>query len=229
MKINFFLLFLISSINLFSQEEGQNEKFISKKNDRWVISFLNSQLTKVPHNMKVMPVSLGIDVQYFQQLLKKNRTLNLSIGLEISTHNIHNNALPYDSVSITFFRPIPAGYEYTKNKLTVCYVELPLEIDIVSKTDKRNRNFKLALGGKFGLMLTNYIKYSGEDFRNHSNHKVKFKEYNFDNINKFDYGIYSRLTFDRIGLNVNYSLSKIFINSKGPKTSFFSYGLCISI
>lgn len=227
--ITLFLILLISTTNVFSQENEQDENFISKKNDHLVVSFMNCQLSKVPQEMKVMPVSLGLDAQYFFNLLKNDRTLNFSIGLGISSYNIHNNALPYDSLDKTYFKPIPGGYEYTKNKLTVSYFEIPIEIDIVSKSDKRNRNFKMALGGKFGLMLTNFIKYSGEDFRYQTKQVVKFKEYNFSNINKLNYGIYSRFTFGRIGINVSYSLSNIFNDDKGPETSFFSYGLCISI
>lgn len=225
-----FLLLLMSSITLFSQDnEDNSEKFISKKNDHLVISFLNCQLNQIPNEMNVMPVSLGFEAQSFLHLLKKGRTLNFSIGLGISTYNIHNNSLPYDSLGITYFKPIPGGYEYIKNKLTVSYIEVPLEIDMVSKSDKRNRNLKVALGGKFGFMLTNYIKYTGEDFRNQTKQEVKFKEYNFDNINKLNYGVYGRITYGRIGFNVSYYLSNVFNDNHGPETKFLSYGVCISI
>lgn len=227
--IAFILAFQFFITNIKSQEDTTDKRFISKKNENIIINLLNNQWTPVKSPIEIMPISLGIDIYAYNQLLKKNRTFNISLGMGISNQNIHNNALPYDSLGITYFKSIPGGYEYTKNKFSTSYIDIPLEINLVSKSDKRNRNFKFAFGGRIGLLISNYIKYVGEDFRNVSNHIVKFKEYRFDNLNPYRYGLYIRANYGRIGLTANYSLSKVFKNNKGPDFIAFSYGISMAI
>ncbi|NSW44611.1 MAG: hypothetical protein HPY79_02120 [Bacteroidales bacterium] len=223
-------LFLVSLMaQVFAQDDTTDVRSLNKKNDRITINLLNNQWQNISNPMQQMPVSLGIDIYTFEQLLKKNRTFNISLGLGISSKNFHNNSLPYDSLDITYFKLIPGGYEYTKNKLNVTYLDAPLEIDFVTNSDKRNRNLKIAVGGLVGIMLTNYIKYVGEDFRNHSNQIVKFKEYRINNINPYHYGIYFRLNYGRFGIIGNYCLSSLFKENKGPNLITFSYGFSISI
>jgi len=226
------LSFLLISMLVFpslAQEDTTDVRSFNKKNDRITINLLNNQWLNISAPMKQMPVSLGVDIYTFEQLFKKDRTLNVSLGIGFSNQNVHNNALPFDSLDVTYFKLIPGGYEYTKNKLSITYFDIPLEINIVTKSDKRNRNLKLALGVLVGIMLTNYIKYVGEDFRNQSNKIVKFKEYRINNINPYHYGVYFHLNYGRLGIIGNYSLSPVFKENKGPSFINFSYGFSISI
>jgi len=224
-----YLFLSLIMVEVFAQDDTTNVRSHNKKNDRITINLLNNQWQNIVSPMQQMPVSLGIDLYIFEQLLKKDRTFNISLGLGFSSKNFHNNSLPYDSLNITYFKLIPGGYEYTKNKLNITYIDVPLEIDFVTKSDKRNRNLKIAVGGIVGIMLTNYIKYVGEDFRNQSNQIVKFKEYRISNINPYHYGVYLRLNYGRLGIIGNYSLSPVFKENKGPNLITFSYGFSISI
>lgn len=233
MKKSIIILFcaLFYSFSAICQDYENSEEDITKqkKNDAIVINLLNNQWTNVEKPMKTMPVSLGLEIYTFKTLLKDNRTFNISLGLGLSSHNVHNNALPYDSLGGTYFRLIPSGFEYTKNKLTVNYLDVPLEINIVTKSDKRNRNLRMAFGGKAGIMLNNYIKYVGEDFRNNSNKEVKFKEYRIENIMLYRIGAYIRISYARFGFIANYIITPIFEKDKGPNFIPFTYGITFSI
>lgn len=233
MKNNFVFLFfiLLFSFSAICQEEAELEEIIPKlkKNDAIVINILNNQWLNVESPMKQMPVSLGIEIYTFETLLKDDRTFNISLGLGLSSHNVHHNALPFDSLGVTYFRLIQPGFQYTKNKLTVNYLDIPLEINIVSKSDKRNRNLRIAIGGKGGIVLNNYIKYVGEDFRNNTNKEVKFKEYRIENIMWYRIGSYIRISYGRFGLVANYMFTPIFEEDKGPNFIPFTYGLTFSI
>jgi hypothetical protein len=220
------LLFL-SVITAFPQVSDTS--VITRKNDVLLINLLNNTWLNVDKQVKTMPVSVGVDVYGMKTIFKKDHELNMSIGLGISTQNIHNNSLPTDSLEKTYFKPVPGGYEYTKNKFTVCYIDVPLEINYVSMPDKRMRNIRLSIGGRFGYMISNYIKYTGEDFRNASTKVVKFKEFRFDNVMKYRYGIYVRFVYGKIGLVANYSLSPLFEKDKGPEFIPFTYGFSFSI
>jgi hypothetical protein len=228
-KTFFFILPFIFSFPAFCQEYENEEEVKLKRNDAIVINLLNNYWYNVEPPMKIMPVSLGIEIYTYQTLFKSDKTFNISLGIGISSHNVHNNSLPYDSLEVTYFKLIPPGYEYTKNKLSINYIDVPLEMDIVSKSDKRNRNFRFALGGKAGIMVSNYLKYVGEDFRTNSSKIVKFKEYRIDNIMWYRFGIYTRVSFARFGFVVNYYFTPIFEKNKGPNFIPLTYGLTFSL
>ncbi len=223
-------MFLLLISTLSAQNEDTylyNEA--EKKNDIIVVNLLNNQWLNVKSPMKQMPVSLGIDLYVMKTLLKTNRTINFSVGFGVSSHNVHTNALPFDSLKNTYFKLIPPGYQYLKNKLTVNYFEIPLEINIVGKNDRRNRNLRVAIGGKGGYMLNNYIKYVGEDFRNLSSKVVKFKEYRLENIMRYRYGVYIRMSYGRFGVAASYLLTPVYEKTKGPNLIPFTYGFSFAI
>lgn len=232
MRQNIFLLSLILLNTLvFGQDLNinDNDSIVRKKYEILILNFTNNQWLNVEKPIKTMPVSLGIDLYLLKNLFKKDKTFNASLGIGFTNQNVHLNALPYDSVNITYFRLVPGGYVYTKCKFTVSYIDLPLEINYISNPDKRDRSFKVALGAKFGLMLTNYIKYHGEDFRINSSKKAKFKEYNFENVEKYHYGAYFRMTYGKIGIHANYYFVSLFKKDKGPNYIPFSYGITVAI
>lgn len=225
-----FLLLVACRFTVFSQnDEEENPVTITKKNDAIVINLLNNYWQNVESPMKQMPVSLGMEIYTFETLLKNDRTFNISLGIGLSSHNVHHNALPYDSLGVTYFKLIPPGVEYIKNKMTINYFDIPLELNIVTKSDKRNRNLRLAIGAKGGIMLNNYLKYVGKDFRNNSGKEVKFKEYRLENVMWYRYGFYVRANYARFGLVANYFPLPIFEKNKGPKFIPITYGITFSI
>ncbi len=232
MKKMLFMFFLLNvyTYTIFAQNDDEDTKFtITKKNDAIVVNLLNNYWQNVELPMKQMPISLGIEIYTFETLLKNDRTFNISLGIGFSSHNVHHNALPFDSLTITYFKLIPPGVEYTKNKLTINYMDVPLELNIVSKTDKRNRNFRFAIGTKGGIMINNYLKYVGKDFRNNSGKEVKFKEYRLENVMWYRYGFYVRVSYARLGLTANYFPLPIFEKNKGPRFIPITYGITFSI
>jgi hypothetical protein len=194
-------------------------------NDQIICNILSNTWLNTPDNMKLMPVSIGAEVYAMTPIIGKKSTFSIAIGFGVGANNIHNNSLPYDSLEITYFSQIPGGYEYVKNKVTTAYVDIPLEFRFRTKPNLKKRNFKVSLGGKFGYLISNYMKYSGEDFRNASSKNVKFKEFNIDNITKIRYGAFLRIGYGKINAIVNYTLSPLFEKDKGPDVVPVSFGL----
>ncbi len=214
---------------LTANSQVTDTSVITRKNDILLIHLLNNTWLNNNSKVETMPVSIGVDVYAMKNILKKDKPFNLSIGIGVSVQNVHNNSLPYDSLQIIYFKPIPGGYQYTKNKFCESYIDVPIEINYLSRPDKRMRNFKLTVGGRFGYMISNFIKYTGEDFRNTTNEIVKFKEFRIDNVMKYRYGIYLRLIYGKIGLVANYSFTPLFEKNKGPDFTPFTYGFSFSI
>lgn len=229
-KVIFALISFLFSTTIVSvaQEEAPQDS-VKMPNDQIVINILSNTWLNAPSEITLMPVSIGAEVYAMTPLIGKNSALSLAIGFGVGVNNVHNNALPYDSIGITYFKQIAGGYEYIKNKFSSTYVDIPIEIRFRTKPNIKKRNFKVSLGGKFGYMITNYIKYSGDDFRTLTKKNVKFKEYNFSNVLPYRYGVFLRVGYGKVNGIINYTLSSFFEKNKGPDVIPVSVGLSFTI
>lgn len=220
----------------FSQEITEPDS-TKMPNDQIICNLLTNTLLNTPKDMKLMPVSVGVEVYGMTPIIGKKSSFSIAIGCGIGANNYHNNCIPYNSINNTYpynvdsiyFSQIPGDYEYIKNKLTTAYVDIPLEIRYRTKPNLKNRNFKVAIGGKFGYMISSYIKYKGEDFRALSSKTVKFKEYNIDNLYDFRYGAFLRVGYGKINFIINYTLSPLFEKDKGPDMIPVSFGFSFTL
>lgn len=215
-------------ITSFAQN-ANNTDSVKMPNDMLVLNIVSNTWLNTPNNVKLMPVSIGSEVYYLTPVIGKNSVFSIAIGAGVGVNNIHNNSLPYDSLGITNFKPIPGGFEYEKNKISTAYIDIPLEIRFRTQPNIKKRNFKVALGGKFGYLISSYIKYSGEDFRVLSSKHVKFKEYNINNVIPYRYGVFLRVGYGKINFIVNYTLSQLFTNGKGPDVIPVSFGFSFTL
>lgn len=214
----------------FSQDEIiVPDSSIKMPKDQFILNLLSNSLLNTPENMDMMPVSVGAETYYMSTLVGANSSLSVALGLGVGVNNYHNNCIPYDSVEVTYFKQIPGEYEYIKNKITTAYVDIPLEIRFKTKPNLKKRNFKVAIGGKVGYMISSYIKYKGEDFRTASNKMVKFKEYNLNNLVPLRYGTFLRIGYGKVNLLVNYTLSTLFEKNKGPDVVPVSFGFSFTL
>ncbi len=229
-KIIFTAISFMFSMSIVSvaQEEAVVDS-VKMPNDQIVINILSNTWLNAPSEITLMPVSVGAEAYAMTPLIGRNSSFSLAIGFGVGINNIHNNSLPFDSIGITYFRQITGGYEYTKNKFSSTYVDIPIEIRFRTKPNIKKRNFKVSLGGKFGYMITNYIKYSGDDFRTLTKKSVKFKEYNFSNVLPYRYGVFLRVGYGKVNGIINYTLSSFFEKNKGPDVIPVSVGLSFTI
>lgn len=234
------LIFIILQYSGFSQEIINTENTSSNEmtapdttkmpNDQVIVNLLSNMLLNLPEGMKSMPVSVGAEAYFMSPLIGKKSSLSLALGLGIGVNNFHNNCIPFDSLEVTYFEQIPGEYEYIKNKITTAYIDIPIEIRFRTKPNLKNRNFKVAVGGKAGYLISSYLKYKGEDFRSAGSNKiVKFKEYNLDNILTYRYGTFLRLGYGKMNLIINYTLSSLFEKDKGPDLIPVSFGFSFTL
>ena len=88
------------------------------------------------------------------------------------------------------------------------------------------RSFKLAVGFKFGVLLSSYMKYKGDDPSNTADN-LKIKVYNLDNISSTRYGLTGRIGYADVSIFGYYSLSTLF-EKNGPQVTPFAIGLTFS-
>lgn len=140
---------------------------------------------------------------YLEQKLKKS--FSIAEGLGIANRNYHTNLSYWKTGkpdSITFLNDT----SFTKNKLTVTSLELPIELRFTSNPNSEDKSWKFAVGFSFGLNLsiakkTNYL--NGEII------KLKRTADLTDAI-PFRLGATARAGYNNFGVISYYGLNPIF-------------------
>jgi len=138
-------------------------------------------------------------------------------GLQYSNINIHTNYLKYEFDGTT--GQLNSAFDlnsnpfilrsayfnngasvYRKNKLSLNFIEIPLELMLKLK------NFNVNVGGAFGLCFDAKNKLKTDD--------ATYKTKDFDNINRTRAGVYAKVGYKYVSLYARYDLTNTFVKSK---------------
>lgn len=214
------------------------------QSDRLVVDVFSDIWMKAPSDsMDIKQINRGANVSVVHEFPFGNSNFSFATGLSIGCHNLYSNAMPVKSFSLdsngtkvfdgkTVFTKIPSksadgsqDINFKNNKFTVIYADIPLEF----RYRLKNNAFKLYLGGKVGIMLSNHTKYHGDNFNEvYPTGTIRIKEYKIPNVERFRYGLTARIGWKWIQVFGYYSLSHLFKKDKGPDMYPISVGLTIS-
>jgi hypothetical protein len=183
-----------------------------------------------PSGLKTRTINQGSQVYGLYTHRIKESSIYLAGGIGISTHNMYSDSYIEDvkADSISFLQ-IPEGISYKKSKISLAYIDVPLEFRI--KTDK---GFRIAFGFKFGFNINAHQKYKGNRFEvaddgtvtsDEVNVKVKSKD--ISQIESWRYGPTFRIGYKWFNVTVYYQLSKVFKVDKGPQLYPISIGIAV--
>jgi hypothetical protein len=191
--------------------------------DRLIFDLTLDNFAVSPSSLEVnIPKSRGINIKLMKDKLIKNSRFSFGYGLGFSSQNFDTDRFIVfdDSLDVTFFVPFDSATDVKRNKLSVNYLDLPLEFRFRTTPNSKNNSFKIAIGFKIGVLLQSHIKYEDGDG------KVKF--YNIENLYKYRYGVDARIGYGIWGLNAYYSLLPLFDEKKAPEVVPISFGLSIT-
>lgn len=187
------------------------------------VGLFNDFRMNTPDGMKTRTINQGVQVFGTYNMPFGKSNFSFAIGVGISIHNLYwNYRFQGDSVSFQFVK-IADTLDYKRSKLTVPYIELPLEFRL-----KTNNKISVGLGFKVGYMIYAHAKYVGDDylFVNSPNTlKASFK--GIQNLEKFAYGPTLRVGYKWFNLTGYYSLSSVFQKGKGPDIYPISVGFVL--
>ena len=236
-KISVIISIFFLTVTGFSQEQNdKNVKEIvrdvkNEKRDRIVVNLnFDNWFHKMPAatGFETKWFSRGLDIYLMYDLVIKKSQFSLGAGFGYSTSNIFHNALILDDSTGTTVNVIPSDEFdaiYKKNKISMSYLDIPIELRFRSKPSKKNNSFKLSVGFKAGVKVDAHTKskveYSGE--------KEIFKAKRFPDIRPFRYGPTFRVGYGNISLTAYYGLSEVFKADRGPSEIVpFSIGISIN-
>lgn len=169
--------------------------------------------------------TINLYYQYEFQILKSRFSFVPGIGLSLERfkfkdghilnylredNDVFGNITSFDSVKL--YNPTEHGITgLKKSQLVMNFVELPLELRYTLNPDDPARSFKISIGGRVGYLYDSFnkIKYSqGGEVKT-----IKDKQY--FNLNRFRYGVFTKIGFGSFSFFGYYNLSPMFQNHQG--------------
>lgn len=151
--------------------------------------------------------------------------------------NNFKTGITKDDNGVIFYENPRTDVEFTKSKLTVCYVNLSMvpmfdfggysRKPMVFNGDRlnfdRRGSFRFGVGPYVGYRLDSYTKQVWEEGGD------KQKSHYHDNyyLNNVRYGLRAQIGFRDTDIFFNYDMNELFIENKGPKLNAFSFGITL--
>lgn len=131
---------------------------------------------------------------------------SLGVGLGFTSNNYYTNARisTFDSAGVSYSRFEVVGDTLRRRgKLSLNYVELPIEFRFRTKENDRGHRWKLAVGAKVG-----YLVQSHEKFFDGNDDKIKL--YDYPNFTELRYGLTGRVGYGSVMISAFYGLTPLF-------------------
>lgn len=229
---------LLSSSTLFAADDSTTvakpkPKPIAK--ERSFLAYDFSFLSNAGNGIDVAPIRSGgvTFASFFDKPLGHSK-LSIAIGAGFSSFNIHSKSfLALDSVGNSYFTPYSDSLSIRRNKLSLNYLEIPVELRFRSKPNVKKQSFKVAVGFKVGWLVQTHTKYKGENPETPVADVIKMKTYDVPNINSLRYGVTARVGFGMFNVYTFYSLNGLFKTDKHsaalqPNAQPFTIGIALT-
>lgn len=192
--------------------------------DRIAIDFLGTNwFHQVGNGFNTKWYSRGINVYFYYDLRIKKSRVSFAPGIGYGAVNIyHRSEMVSDSTGISF-QPMDATKldKIKVNKVTLQYIDIPLELRIRSNPDKSDNFWKVAIGFKAGIRVDSHTK---QTIKETSGTKV-YVERRFSDFNLFRAGPTLRIGYSVFNLTAYYGVVDVFKQGRGPKAHEFSVGI----
>ena len=183
---------------------------------------------KVPSGIKTRTINQGINVFGLYNVPLGKSPLSFSIGLGIDVHNVYGNFIQDKSGDTTKLVKIPDTVGFKRSKMTLVYLEVPVEFNLKTKSKVR-----IGLGFKAGLLVGSSTKYVGDgriatsSYKFSTLSKIRFKTYSIPNLEQITYGPTLSVGYKWIHVNGYYMLSNVFARNHGPEMTPISVGIVL--
>ncbi len=172
--------------------------------------------------------SRGIGIYFNWDFRIKGSRVSFAPGIGYSCANIYSRSkMTQDSAGPIHFDPLPTyvGDTSTKiNKLTLQYLEIPLELRIRSDIDKFGNCWKVAIGFKGGVLVDSHTKTKLDQ---HGVEQVYITR-RFHDFSQFEAGPTLRVGYSFFNITATYGIVNVFKSGLGPTGGANAFSLGIS-
>lgn len=178
------------------------------REDQFYFSITYNILQNLPTNVTSTKFSPGLSFGFLRDMpLNKNRNIAIALGVGFSTNIYENNLYIYDINNgsqgiVRRYEPILDDTYYDKNKLSLSYLEIPIEFRWRTSTPESHKFWRIYSGFKIGYLVSDRYVFSNDVTTN-------IIKKNSD-LNKLQYGCYLSAGWNSINVYAYYSLNPIF-------------------
>lgn len=195
--------------------------------DRFIIGTFTDVWSGLPSGMETKALNRGITLDYVQEFPISTTNFSFAAGLGFTSNNLYSDHFySYNFVGNRHeFTPIPESFDYSNNKLSLNYLNIPVEFRF--RTRNTPRTFRIHAGLKAGLLVNAHTKYVGDYslVPGFSTRETKIKEGKLENIESFLLGMHARVGYGRFNVHYFTNLTNIFEGNNAEDASFMSLGL----
>jgi hypothetical protein len=225
----FKIILLLSFLNGFSQQqEVPNFEAIDSlyREDQFYFGVTYNILNNKPIGVSQNSFSTGLNLGLLRDFpVNKKRTVAIAPGLGFSFNNYKQNLVIQESDGVINYGTIAANTNYDKNKLTLCYVDVPVEFRWRTSTYESHKFWRIYSGFKFSYLVLNRSRYSSD--------QASYKVSNNADINKIQYGVYLATGWNQWNFYAYYGLQNIFkkgtLNGDPIELKTLNFGLMFYI
>lgn len=173
------------------------------------------------NGLKTRWYSRGINVYFYYDFRIKKSRFSIAPGIGYSATNIYSrHKMIEDSTGIRF-EALANQDIYKVNKVTLQYVDIPVEFRIKTNPDKLDNVWKFAIGFKAGVRLDAHTK---QRIKDAGTNKV-FVERRFPDFNLLRLGPTIRIGYSSFNITAYYGVLNVFKKDRGPRANEFSLGI----
>jgi hypothetical protein len=224
-----FLVILFAGILI--QASGQVVNETAKKKISVGVGLFTDIMVKFPAGVHPRTINQGVTIMGTYNIPFGKSNFGFAIGLEVTAHNIYGNYILNKTTDSTKFMRIPDTVSYKRSKMTLAYLEIPIEFRYKSKS-----KVSVGIGFKAGFLVGSSTKYVGNGNINISsgyvpatnyNEKTKVKFWSIKDLESFTYGPTFRIGYKWFNVYGSYMLSSVFSKSKAEEVVPLSVGFIL--
>ncbi|WP_309608161.1 porin family protein [Flavobacterium sp.] len=225
---NFFkIIIFLTFLNSFSQDIPNFSEIDSLyREDQFYLNLTYNILRDKSAGISQNSLSSGVNFGFLRDFpINKSRTVSIAPGLGLSFNNYKQNLIIQNGGNTVQYSLIEPNFPYNKNKLTMYFVELPIEFRWRTSTYESHKFWRIYTGLKFSYLLNSRSKFISPT--------QNFIVNNNPDINKFQYGVYLTSGWNSWNIYAYYGLQDIFkngnLNNDSLKLNTFNIGLMFYI
>lgn len=206
MKIKILLLCLISTMGVLAQNvetdfDAPDSLF---REDQFYLNITYNTLQKVPDGLQQTKFSPGFSVGFLRDMpINASRTFAVAAGLGYSLSVYNQNLGIFESNTGTTYEILNTeGVSVSKDKLSLHYVDLPVEFRWRNATPDNHRFWRVHMGVKLSYLLANQYKLVSTAGNLTNN--------NLNDLSKFHYGLYLTMGWNTWNIYAYYGFNPIF-------------------
>ncbi|MFN4026298.1 MULTISPECIES: porin family protein [Flavobacterium] len=206
MRIKILLLFLISTVTVLAQNvetdfDAPDSLF---REDQFYFNITYNTLQKRPDGLKQNKFSPGFAVGFLRDMpVNSSRTFAVAAGLGYAVAVYNHNLGIFENSSTTTYQILNAdGVSVSKDKLSLHYLELPLELRWRNATPDNHRFWRVHLGVKLSYLFASQYKLVSTE-GNLTNSNLK-------DLQDFHYGLYLSTGWNTWNIYAYYGFNPIF-------------------